>query len=82
MWRVAQFLGKILACPMLIMMPVSPESRCGYIIDYAFVCAPDFLLILPVSERKLRFCIFFHYCRLARNLVITDFRFEIKNDLG
>jgi hypothetical protein len=81
MGGVAQFFGEVLPCPMFIMVPIAPQSRCTYVVNYSLIRTPDFLPVLPVAKRQLCSCVFLHCKLLVRNLMITVIQQKIKNDL-
>lgn len=60
MWGVEEFFGKVLSCPMFIMLSVFPKSGMGEIINYSLISYPNLGLILPVAKGKLLLGVGFH----------------------
>lgn len=53
MWCVWQFVGEILACPVLVVFAVAPQPAHGNIIYNALVGNPYFIAVLPVAQSQL-----------------------------
>lgn len=56
--RVLQLIREVLTRPVLIVLPLAPETRARYIIDDPIHCHPDLGFILPVSKRQVCACVF------------------------
>lgn len=65
MWGMGKFVGKVLPCPMFVMLAVSPQTRLAQVVDVASKGDTDVGLILPVPKGELLFgvigLVFLHF---------------------
>jgi len=50
---VGEFVGQILARPVLVVLTLAPEAGGGYVVNYAPVSHPDFVAVLAVAQGEL-----------------------------